>query len=66
MDRTEPAQKGKKGGEASSEYLLVFIIADSICSWLGRLLIKTLLTVNLQLSPLQPYANVKMICNNTE
>ena len=30
MDRTEPAQKGKKGGEASSEYLLVFIIADSI------------------------------------
>ena len=37
MDRTEPAQKGKKGGRASSEYLLVFIIADSICSWLGGL-----------------------------
>ena len=39
MDRTEPAQKGKKGGEASSEYLLVFIIADSILQlvWLGGL-----------------------------
>ena len=38
MDRTEPAQKGKKGGRASSEYLLVFIIADSILQlawWTG-------------------------------